>query len=89
MKNWKIDIIWHWKLFDWVDYPDNSKEIQVLFIKMLFMKERTSYYFDNIGFGIDFLRNTKYDSLTVRLIAFSLHFQKRKLCNLRLVGDKS
>jgi len=82
---YKIDIIPHWKLFDVIEYP-NGKEWSILFVKFLVIEGRCSYYLDSIGLGIDLLRTSKYTSVSIRLIAFSLHFQKRKQRNLKLVG---
>jgi hypothetical protein len=86
MKNWKVDIILHWKLFDVMEYGNGDREYQFIFLKLLFMKERTSYYIDNIGFGIDTFKSSKYFSVAVRMIAISLHFQKSRNDKMRLVA---
>ena len=81
----KFDLILHWKLFDMVEHPNGGWEVSSFFIKALFLKERTSYYIDTCGLGIDYLSTSKYNSFMIRLVAFSLHFQKKKAVGLKLV----
>ena len=81
----KIDFILHWKLFDMIELPDGGNEVSVFFVKMLYMKERTSYYIDTCGIGVDWFANTKYSSVLIRLFAFSINIQWKKHRKLRLL----
>lgn len=81
----KIELIPHWVLFDIIEFPDGSSEWRCFFMKALHKDNKVCYYLDSVELGIDYFSNTLYTSINIRLIAFSIHLQKKKKQRFKII----
>jgi hypothetical protein len=75
----------HWCLFDIINYNDDHCEWRCFFMKAIHKNNRICYYLDSAELGIQIYSNTQYTILELKLIAFTIGFQKNHKQRFKII----